>query len=299
MRTPFCCSCHETEHAKAPSHTADTAPVQAEYQQHAGEAISALAAANRAHVRPDGSVDLDEGEAVRDTIPTPGAQDSNGTSLPGAEAAITPATATGSAATALGSDTQAPGTLPVGAQAVETESPGDTSSASQAGQGNPAMRFASAAAAAAATAASAASAAAAAFEATGSPAAAAAAAAAAAGGPDARPAAEDGPPSLLPPPPLTAAELDEEALRRLLALARRAGYTPLTLRDVQLADSLNADYLSQLFIKGGTGRLDSAFVQVSSGRCIFACSLSRRRQGTRGSSQLWLRCLCAGMFAAL
>ncbi|GLI64788.1 hypothetical protein VaNZ11_008193 [Volvox africanus] len=58
-----------------------------------------------------------------------------------------------------------------------------------------------------------------------------------------------------------AADLDDKAMRQLLRLAQRAGYQPLTVRDVRLADSLNTDYLSQLFIKGSTGRLDGALVQ--------------------------------------
>ena len=73
----------------------------------------------------------------------------------------------------------------------------------------------------------------------------------------ATPAASYAPPSPPGSPP--------QALGCLLQLSRRASFLQLGSREVALADAFNADYLSQLFIKGDTRRLDTQLLQVGWG----------------------------------
>ncbi|KAG2494283.1 hypothetical protein HYH03_007636 [Edaphochlamys debaryana] len=228
---------------------------RAEYQQLAGEAINAIAAANAAHVRPDGSLadvvstsgygsgeeesyGVREGSAVGAPAGGPGSRPGGAGGPGGADGAATAATVFAAAAAAeddvvVGGAIQgvaAAAGLAAAAAAVVADGfrPGGPDGAAASGT--------SAASAEGSTS----------WEEEEAGASvmsydAGAAAAAAAGA--------------------SAADLDADALRRLLRLAGRAGYQAFTVRDVALADSLNADYLSQLFVKGSTSRLDTALVQ--------------------------------------
>ncbi|EFJ49215.1 hypothetical protein VOLCADRAFT_90139 [Volvox carteri f. nagariensis] len=193
---------------------------RAEYQQLAGEAITAISAANNAHVRSDGSVTEHQIE------PDGGLSNA-------AAAASTSATL----------DTRE-GQRPQQQRGGERESKGE---------GEGALRVAAAAAAV--------------IRSQGVVAEAASSVDEGGGAGEGGGRADDGDwvgvgdGDGADGPVLSAADLDWEALRQLLRLARRAGYQPLTIRDVRLADSLNTDYLSQLFIKGSPLRLDGALVE--------------------------------------
>lgn len=57
-------------------------------------------------------------------------------------------------------------------------------------------------------------------------------------------------------------ERDRRFLYLMATLVRSSHFWQLTRRDAEIAKSLNADYLSQLFILGSARNLDSDFVQV-------------------------------------
>ncbi|GIL76479.1 hypothetical protein Vretimale_6016 [Volvox reticuliferus] len=189
---------------------------RAEYQQCAGEAITAIAAANNAHVRPDGT--LAEPPADTDSgLATAAAQLNQ---RDGKSTILQPQ----------------PEKQRKGNGDVEDPSPAVAAAAAalaklysvRIGTGNAVTDSAGAA-----------------LEEMGT------------GGVRGRPAGGEGDGNAA----AIAADLDDKAMRQLLRLAQRAGYQRLTMRDVRLADSLNTDYLSQLFIKGSTRRLDGALVQ--------------------------------------
>lgn len=65
-----------------------------------------------------------------------------------------------------------------------------------------------------------------------------------------------------------AAAADARFVSLLLLLARRAGFEPLTARDVALGAALNTDFLWALFIRADATQLDAGLVAAGSGGAV-------------------------------